>query len=187
MESPPAEVWSRITDELSLDPDRAEPTVIPLPDARRTPNASVRRFRGRALVAAAAVAAVLGAGVGVGATLIVQDDEKPTVQAVVPLSALEGRSGTGTADLLKAASGEQLKVTASGLAAAAGYYEVWMINTDGKRMVSLGVLDPSSAGTFQLPAQLIAQGYRIVDISLEPDDGNPEHSRNSIIRGTLPA
>ncbi|WP_405059560.1 anti-sigma factor [Kribbella sp. NBC_01505] len=58
---------------------------------------------------------------------------------------------------------------------------------DGKRMVSLGVLNPTSGGTFQVPGQITAQGYRIVDVSLEPDDGNPEHSHDSIIRGTLPA
>jgi anti-sigma-K factor RskA len=53
-------------------------------------------------------------------------------------------------------------------------------------MVSLGVLDPRAGGTFQIPAGATTQGYRIVDISLEPDDGNPEHSHDSIIRGTLP-
>ncbi|MER7244054.1 anti-sigma factor [Kribbella sp. NPDC000426] len=83
-------------------------------------------------------------------------------------------------------AGGQLKVAAAGLNSGQGFYEVWLINVDGKRMVSLGVLDPRTGGTFQIPPNVTAQGYRIVDVSLEPDDGNPEHSHNSIIRGTLP-
>ncbi|MFG1817904.1 anti-sigma factor [Kribbella sp. NPDC049174] len=54
-----------------------------------------------------------------------------------------------------------------------GFYEVWLINADGKRMVSLGVLDPCTGGTFQVPAELTSQDYQIVDVSLEPRDGNP--------------
>ena len=77
-------------------------------------------------------------------------------------------------------------MTVSGLTRSPGFYEVWLINQDGKRMVSLGVLDPATGGTFQVPSNLTGQGYRIVDISLEPDDGNPEHSHDSVVRGTLP-
>ncbi|TDD63426.1 hypothetical protein E1263_00285 [Kribbella antibiotica] len=190
LETPPAELWARITDELSLDPEDAEDApvapVTRLPEERRT--AASRRFRGRTLAVAATVAALLGAGVGVGGTALLRDDEKaPPVEVAIKLDPLEGKAGAGTADLVQATSGGQLKVTASGLSANQGFYEVWMINTDGKRMVSLGVLNPSSGGTFQIPGQIIAQGYRIIDISLEPDDGNPEHSHDSIIRGTLPA
>jgi hypothetical protein len=29
-------------------------------------------------------------------------------------------------------------------------------------------------------------GFTIVDVSIEPYDGNPEHSRISEVRGTLP-
>jgi hypothetical protein len=72
------------------------------------------------------------------------------------------------------------------LDAIGGFYEVWLINADGKRMVCLGVLDPRTGGTFQVPAELTSQGYPIVDVSLEPGDGNPEHSHDSVLRGTLP-
>ena len=30
------------------------------------------------------------------------------------------------------------------------------------------------------------EGFTIVDVSIEPYDGNPEHSRDSQVRGTLP-
>ncbi|GAB3929354.1 hypothetical protein GCM10029976_028850 [Kribbella albertanoniae] len=191
LDSPPPELWTKISDELSLDPgqsDVAPSAPVTGPDepvARRSP---ARRFGGRALAAAAAFAAVAGAGAGVGGTVLLGDDEPAAiVQAAIKLEPLEGKTGAGTADLLQAAAGGQLKVSASGLSAVQGFYEVWMINTDGKRMVSLGVLNPGSGGTFQIPGEILAQGYRIVDVSLEPDDGNPVHSRNSIIRGILPS
>jgi anti-sigma-K factor RskA len=182
LESPPPALWGRITAEL--DQEEAPAPVTRLADARRT----ARSFRGRTLAVAATIAAVIGAGVGIGGTLLLREDEKPApVEVAIKLAPLEGKAGAGTADLVKAPAGGKLRVTASGLSASQGFYEVWLINTDGKRMVSLGVLDPSTGGTFQIPGQITAQGYRIVDISLEPDDGNPEHSHDSIIRGTLPA
>jgi anti-sigma-K factor RskA len=140
------------------------------------------------LAIAASVAAVLGLGAGIGGTLLVtsDDSQQPAAEAVVKLEPLTGKSGAGNADLVRGTSGSQLRITASGLTKTPGFYEVWLINEDGKRMVSLGVLDPSTGGTFQVPASLTGQGYRIVDISLEPDDGNPEHSHDSVVRGTLP-
>lgn len=69
---------------------------------------------------------------------------------------------------------------------ATGFHEVWLINIDGKRMVSVGLLDPSGQGSFEIPATLWQKGYRIVDISQESDDGNPVHSGESLVRGTLP-
>ncbi|MEV6283513.1 anti-sigma factor [Kribbella sp. NPDC051770] len=168
IEAPPAEVWERVSAELGL--------------AGATP---VRR-RGRwSVVLAASVAAVLGIGVGIGGTLLVGQDEEPAT--VVQLAPLAGKSGSGTAGLVRSGGEQQLRVSASGLAAGSGYFEVWLINEDGKRMVSLGVLAGGHDGTFQVPGDLPAQGYRIVDVSLEPDDGNPAHSLDSIIRGTLPA
>ncbi|WP_432938027.1 anti-sigma factor [Kribbella sp. CA-253562] len=143
----------------------------------------------RSVALAASVAAIAGVGLGVGGTLLFDSDDTPvaTPQTVVQLAPLAGKSGSGTAGLVQAATGQQLKVSASGLPAAGGYYEVWLINEDGKRMVSLGVLAAGHDGTFQVPGDLPSQGYRIVDVSLEPDDGNPAHSLDSVIRGTLPA
>lgn len=210
LDTPPADVWARIGTELAFD---ASSTQAPPPDAPTTtpnqnnstahtqpeppsPSSPVAEFRrarrpiGRtALAIAACVAGVVGIGAGaLGAVLVTSDDsDRPTSEAVARLEPLAGKSGDGNADLLRGANGIELKVTATGLAAKPGFYEVWLINEDGKRMISLGVLNPSTGGTFQIPSDLTGQGYRIVDISLEPDDGNPEHSHDSIIRGTLPS
>ncbi len=50
---------------------------------------------------------------------------------------------------------------------------------------ALGVLAPGDLGEFDVPRGLIDEGYRIVDISVEPDDGDPTHSGVSLARGEL--
>jgi anti-sigma-K factor RskA len=178
LEAPPAEVWERITLELNHD---ADPPAV-------APRAQLARTSRRTVALAASIAAILGLGLGVAGTkLLDRQNDDTTSQAVIKLDPLKGKSGDGTADLVRAGTGAELRVSTSGLPAADGFYEVWLINQDGKRMVSLGVLDPRADGTYLIPPDLTAQGYRIVDVSLEPNDGNPEHSHDSIIRGTLPA
>jgi hypothetical protein len=60
-----------------------------------------------------------------------------------------------------------------------------LINRDGKRMVSLGVLRADGRSTFPVTQQLIDEGYVVVDISREGFDDKPEHSGDSLVRGTL--
>ncbi|MFI7061328.1 anti-sigma factor domain-containing protein [Kribbella sp. NPDC050124] len=192
--TPPA---ARPTTPLSPTPEPTTPSAGPtVPPAEPTapsaaadaPGVPAKRAYGRGTLAlAASVAAVVGVGIGLGVGAVVGDDEErtPPPVAVVQLEPLPGKTGGGTADLIQ--SGNELKVSVTGLDAGTGYYELWLINEDGQRMVSLGVLDPGQGGTFRIPDNLTTEGYRIVDVSLEPNDGNPAHSRDSIVRGTLPA
>ncbi|MFG1815404.1 anti-sigma factor domain-containing protein [Kribbella sp. NPDC049174] len=212
--TPPTQVWDRISADLELAPATTtaaepEPGTEPQPGPGRGPGigpgrgpeigrangpeaaggsepaATRRRTYGRGVLAlAASVAAVLGIGIGLGAAGLLAVDEQPAPVAAVRLEPLPGKSGSGTADLIQA--GNELQVSVTGLSAETGYYELWLINSDGQRMVSLGVLDPGQADTFRIPDNLTSQGYLIVDVSLEPNDGNPVHSRDSIVRGTLP-
>ena len=78
-----------------------------------------------------------------------------------------------------------LKVQARALGGDDGFHEVWLINLDGTRMVALGVLAEGDTGEFDVPRGLLDEGYRIVDISVEPDDGDPTHSGVSLARGEL--
>ena len=191
LSTPPADVWTRITTELDLTPTTTDPgSSSPRSGSTGGGEAGVgrgRRYGRGMLTLAASVAAILGIGVGLGAAaLFGGDGQSPTNPpvAVVQLEPLPGKTGSGTADLIQA--GNELQVSVTGLTAQSGYYELWLINSDGQRMVSLGVLDPARPGTFVIPADLTSQGYRIVDVSLEPNDGNPVHSRDSIVRGTIP-
>lgn len=177
----PPQVWDRVVEELGLREREPAPSsqhggVAPRHDRRR-------------LVLVGAIAAVVGLIAGVLGTRVLGGDEitpQPQPVATTRLDPLEGKSGDGVADLFKSGGSTELRVGVNGLPAPQGFYELWLINTDGRRMVSLGVLDSSTGGTFAVPPNLTGQGYRIVDVSLEPDDGKPEHSRDSVIRGTLP-
>ena len=46
------------------------------------------------------------------------------------------------------------------------------------------VLPPDGKGSYSLP-QDTEHGYSAVEISLEPNDGNPEHSKLSVLRGPM--
>ena len=134
-----------------------------------------------------AAAAALGLVVGAGATVIVNRDDVQ-VAASTPLTALPGYTGHGTAELLGSRNDPELRVSVDSPLPTDRYREVWLINSDGKRMYSLGVLPEGGSGTYPLPTLLAdgLDGFTIVDVSIEPYDGNPEHSRNSQVRGTLP-
>ena len=135
----------------------------------------------------AAAAAALGLVVGAGATVIINRNDVQ-VAASTPLTALPGHTGQGNAELISARNDPQLRVSVDGPSPADSYREVWLINSDGKRMYSLGVLPEGGSGTYPLPTLLAngLDGFTIVDVSIEPYDGNPEHSHNSQVRGTLP-
>jgi len=136
-----------------------------------------------------AAAAALGLVVGAGATVIINRNDVQ-VAASTALSALPGHTGHGTAELLRTPNDPELRVSVDGPQPAdpPSYREVWLINSDGQRMYSLGVLPESGTTTYPLPTLLAngLDGFTIVDVSIEPYDGNPEHSRNSQVRGTLP-
>lgn len=134
-----------------------------------------------------AAAAALGLVVGAGVTVVINRNDVQ-VAASTPLTALPGQTGHGTAELLRARNDPELRVSVDGPQPADRYREVWLINSDGQRMYSLGVLPESGTATYPLATLLTdgLDGFTIVDVSIEPYDGNPEHSRNSQVRGSLP-
>ena len=155
-----------------------------------------------ALAVAAGFLAVAGFGLGrltspvPAGTVVAQPSTAPTTGAIRPtgalsvarLTSLDGSRVLGEADLGPSDGRLVLHVRAGAVTApAGGYLEIWLINTDGRRMVSVGLLDPGHDATFVIPADLVAQGYRVVDISNELFDDKPAHSGDSIMRGSLPA
>jgi anti-sigma-K factor RskA len=67
--------------------------------------------------------------------------------------------------------------------------EVWLIEPDADGnvvdLVSLGVVHTNDGETFLVPAGYDPTVYSVVDISVEPRDGNHDHSGRSILRGAL--
>ncbi|WP_404391411.1 anti-sigma factor [Humibacillus xanthopallidus] len=170
----------------------ASPAPPPSDDelgTRRARNADhSRRGRGRAVGWGAGLAAAsLAIGLLTGRA-IWQPEAPPAPVAQTALSTLDTKQDEGEASVVRTGQGLDLTVaTATPLDAGDGYLEVWLLNADGKRMVSVGVLAPGDQGTFPISQSLIDEGYVIVDISRESFDDSPTHSGDSLLRGTLSA
>jgi hypothetical protein len=63
------------------------------------------------------------------------------------------------------------------------FYYAWLLDPDTNKMLALGLVDPDTGATFELDDALVAS-YSAVDVSLETDDGDPQHSVTSVLRGT---
>lgn len=158
----------------------APAAVVPLQPRRS-------RILGVAAVAAAAGAILGGAvvwaasesgGAGPGTT------EQFVAQAVLdPLS--DAVSAPGEATVVDSADGQVVRVDASALPANDGFYEVWLLDADATKLVALGALPAGSIGTFTVPPGLSLEDFPVIDISLESYDGDPSHSKNSLMRGIL--
>lgn len=214
--APAPHVWEGVRAELGLSPDLvpgapAGPSdPFGSPDSSRSlgdfpgvPAASLRRStRGRTVRHADApvrrtrlwaLAAALTAGLlaGAGGTLLLQrlpSERTPHVVAAhTDLGPLPGNRGTGVAEIRTGRDGgKRLQVRLDDLPAFDGFYEVWLLDRGAKRMISLGTVDPSGRGSYPLPEGVTTAGYPVVDISREPLDGDPRHSSDSVLRGTLP-
>ena len=193
---PDERVWDAIAAEMGRPaltvvgeerPARAVPAPAdragdgPTPAAERSAGGfSLRRtVPWLAGVAALVVGLALGRGIG---------DPSPEVTEVARLSTVDdAKDARGQAELVRAGHGLQLRVQPQSLPKGPGYLEVWLLNTDGSRMVSVGVLDGDSPQDYTVTQDLIDEGYTVVDISREAFDDKPEHSGDSLARGTLGA
>jgi len=203
-EQPPAGLWDRIAADLELDldsptvphltavPRSTEPPapVIAPPGGATTsgPGSAPKvaapmplRPRRRAvpwLVGAAAAVVLLAVGVAV------LGDRSPSsdVVASVELDRL-GDAGSGAAELVEEDGRYRLQVDTADLDPGDGFLEVWVIDSDVSKLVSLGPV--RSDGTYDLPPDLDPRQFPVVDVSVEPLDGDPAHSGDSVLRGQL--
>jgi hypothetical protein len=178
---PPAHVWDAVAAAAGV------PVAAGLPaDAAIVPFRSRRR---PLLLVAASV--VLGAVVGAGAVAVLRDsgdgtvDESVEAVEAVALDPLADNEASGRAEVVRRADGSRaLEVRLTAPALADGYYEVWLIEPSITDMVPLGIAR-SGTQTFELPADLDLGEFPLVDVSVEPLDGNPLHSGVSVARGQL--
>lgn len=170
--APPDHVWAAIAAEISTD----STNVVPL----RT-----RRSALPWVAVAAAIGLLLG---GIGGVAVMQSSEtSPVLVATTPLEPLGGYNASGTARLESRNGGDVLAVDVSGLPSTDGYFEVWLLAPDSSSMIAIGTLGVGDTGVFPLPPGVSLSDYPIVDISDEAYDGDPTHSTDSVVRGTLPA
>lgn len=206
--APAPHVWDRVAAELDLGTEAAGadepaastalpaglPTELPagLPAEPSAPSSDevvvpiARRRTSWAWVAGAAAAGVVVGGAGVG-WVASRDDDRAEVVASAALDPLPGWDAEGTARVEVRPDGERvLVVTVADGQADDGFREVWLLRPDVSGLVSLGTLTGDS-GRFDLPPGLDLDEFSVVDVSLEPFDGDPAHSGDSIVRGPLDA
>jgi hypothetical protein len=182
--TPPApEVWAGIAAALALEPRFRQDPLGPSGPVAVASRRPVGRRRGVVTVlAAAALVLVVG---GIAAALLGARSE-PQRLAAADLHALPGWQGrSGTAVLERLPDGDRIvELRTTVQPAGSTDREVWLMTDGAKRLVSLGFLHGTS-GTFRVPTGTDLDRFRLVDVSAEPRDGDPAHSGDSIIRGTL--
>lgn len=156
---------------------------------RGTGDRRPRGLRGRRLsrlsVALAACAALLGAAAGSAVTwwathddqtVATRPDDGARLDSLRPQSAgyaqVSGKDGHRTLD-----------ITVKGLPRTAGYFEVWLMDRDHKKLISMGVLGPDGHAVLPVPSNVNLSEYAVVDVSVQPYNGKPDHSGDSIVRG----
>ena len=177
--APPAQVWNNILAEVEEEVASNEAS------ARRQ---SSGWFSTARLLSAAAVT-LLMVGVAV-AVVTFRGDDTPVVTELatamltdegLPVSTSETASATYVCEEDKCFVELELSDLPD---AGADDLELWVINGDVTDMFSLGLVTENQA-RYELPAEATVDGYPVVDISIEPDDGDAAHSGQSVLRGIL--
>ena len=183
------------TPEISTEP--ADPEAPAAPESSRGSRPGRPRLawpRGRLAGALAGLAAgvIIGIGGGIGVAQVSPVSQAPPARVIarIELSPLpqfpQWQGTTGTAVMRSTASQQEIVITLRA-PARPGFYEAWLLARDGVSMISLGDLSADHAGTFTVPAGVDLRDYSRIDISLQPFDGSTQHSKDSVVRGALPA
>ena len=199
LDQPPPQLWDRIAAAVASSdaaPAREGATAgnrdtAPAPVAAARPQPRRARSARRSL---AVTLAALAAGliIGIGSTIGIvhlTSNPSPRVIAQIELSPLaqfpQWRGAAGTAVMQTTASQRVIAVTLRA-PQRPGFYEVWLLARNGVSMISLGDLNASHTGTFTVPPGTDLRDYSRIDVSLQPFDGSTVHSKDSVVRGSLP-
>lgn len=180
-------VWTRIRSELGLAADAVAPVTsddATEAAARTLPHHReyARRHLWIAVAAAAAAVAAIAGGLAV-----TQPGSRQETLATARLDAFPDWEGaSGEASVATAPDGSRdISVRVDATTAADGEYrEVWLLTDDSTGLISLGVLD-GDTGRFTVPDGVELTEFPVIDVSQERLDGDPAHSGDSIVRGSL--
>ena len=181
----PDQVWDGIEATLGLGEEAPE-TVVPLDS---------RRWTGRRVLMGLA-AALVGVVIAVGIFLAGNDGTRQVLATAMlaydPVSFDSlGEAASGNASLVSQDDQLVIEIVDSRLPdpGEGADLEVWLIQPDDQGnvadLVSLGAVDPVEPGVLEIPASHDPAVYYVVDISVEPRDGDASHSGRSILRGPL--
>lgn len=180
---PSPQLWARISDELDLGATE-RPQVSSIKRQRRWTTST--------MLAASFIGVIAGAALALGGAILISGPAPnepiaaPTPQVLekTVLAPLPDHTGSGRAEIVQTSRGSELIVDVDDMTKGDGFYEVWLINPKTKAMVGLGSLNGQS-GRFPIPEGLDVSQYSLVDVSIEPFDGDPTHSGDSVVRGEL--
>ena len=167
------------------DETPALPPLPPLPGLSRP-----RRFAwppARPAFAVAAAVAVLAAGVAIGALVTGRGDDAPPEGPALALARL-GDAGPSAHGEARVVGGDEdtLRVQVNGLrpSGTGAVYELWLMD-GADRLLSLGSFRVPASGDAEVdvPLPVPVTDFRYIDVSLEPEDGDPAHSGDSVLRG----
>lgn len=166
----------------ALPPDIWEPAVPPpfvAPVPHTTPGRE-RSPRRRLIWRVAPVGAALAAAIAVVVMVTTGDDPTKDIR-LDPVASTPGR-----AELVVTAATARLIARGIPPTDATHHYEAWVGDAQG-RMVSMGTFRVDASGNAQvaMPLTVDLAKFTDVDISLEPDDGNPAHSTRSVFHAKL--
>jgi anti-sigma-K factor RskA len=67
---------------------------------------------------------------------------------------------------------------------AGEFYELWLLGAQGE-LVALGSfrVEPDGASQIEVPVPVDPTEFQYFDVSIEPEDGSPDHSGRSVLRG----
>ena len=174
--APPPVVWNNILAEAEFEIASQEAP------ARRQPQSW---FSSARLLSAAAVTLLM---VGVAVAVVMSSTGDSSVNEVAAAMMTDEGLQVSTSETASArflCEGDECFVEVDLTAlpdAGSDDLELWVINGDVSDMYSLGNVT-DSAGRFALPEGVTADEFPIVDISVEPDDGDATHSGQSVLRG----
>jgi len=181
---PPVEVWEGIESEVRAADD-AHGTVVSL-EARR---------RGLRRVVLGVAAALIAVAVALAVTLTRDDETIVVATASLAYDAetfdVLGAQARARAELISEDGMRSIQLVDAALPSpeAGADLEVWLIRPDDEGnvadLVSLGVVNPADPGSLDVPAGYDPDVFFVVDISVEPRDGDARHSGRSILRGPL--
>jgi Anti-sigma-K factor rskA len=183
---PPSDVWIGIDAAIRQDELVHGDGAAVIPFRRRGSRVRATMISvAAALVLVAAGAAIVssisgGADTAVASAILLHQPDFDPI----------GSDATATAQLVRRDGAYEIRLDDADLPDPdANDLELWLISTDDGGAIAdvqpVSLVDAASPGTYRVPADLDPSVYSIVDISIEPRDGDETHSGRSILRGEL--
>lgn len=175
----PGDVW-----------EAPEPPPLEMPPAarerRRLPRLRLPALTLRPAAALALSALFLAVGVGLGAVLAGGGGDGAGEGTTLELARIDDGPAGAHGSVRVSDDGARALVDVRGLEPSGSdrFYELWLLDESG-RMVALGSFPVGEDGSadVEVPIPVQPSRYRYFDLSLQEDNGSPEHSGISVLRG----